>query len=73
MGKEWHLHEDLEYCAGMPMQRMVEIRGNAIVADRTLQNFSLGCGISHCLGSIQGKTPGQAQAIHGIVSVVSKC
>lgn len=49
--------------------KAVGIRGNAIVADRMLQNFGLGCGISHCLGSIQGKTPGQAEAIHGIVSV----
>lgn len=51
------MQEEVDDCTGRPVERTVGARRNAIVAGRILENFSLGYGISHCLGSIQGKTP----------------
>lgn len=63
MGKEWHLQQELEYLAGCTHANESIARWDAIVAGRMLENFSLGYGISHGLGFIQGnlRTPGHAR------------
>lgn len=63
MGKEWHLQQEREYPAGRAHAKENVVQRDAIVAGRMLENFSLGYGISHCLGFIQGnlRTPGYAR------------
>lgn len=63
MGKEWHLQQEQECPAGCTHANESIARRDVIVSGRMLENFSLGYGISHCLGFIQGnlRTPGHAR------------